>query len=120
MVGLAFAIGASANFPVLLCSIYWKKMTTRGAVAGGWLGLLSAVVLVVLSKTVWVTLLGYEKPIFPLESPALFSMPLAFLAIWLFSVTDKSARAEKDRAAFDEEFVRAQTGIGASTEVAAH
>lgn len=120
MVGLAFAIGASANFPVLLCSIYWKNMTTRGAAAGGWLGLISAIVLVILSKTVWVTLLGHENPVFPLESPALFSMPLAFLAIWLFSVTDKSPRAAEDRNAFDEEFVRAQTGIGASSEVAAH
>ncbi|MDE1153361.1 MAG: cation/acetate symporter ActP [Micavibrio sp.] len=120
MVGLAFAIGASANFPVILMSIYWPKMTTRGAVAGGWMGLLSAVLLVVLSKTVWVTLFGFATPVFPYESPALFSMPLSFLGIWLFSVTDKSARAVQDRAAFDAQYVRAQTGIGASTQVASH
>lgn len=120
MVGLAFALGASANFPVILMSIYWRKMTTRGALAGGWLGLVSAVSMVILSKTVWVTIFGYETPIFPYEYPALFSMPLAFFAIWFFSVTDKSARAKIDLDGFDAQFVRAQTGIGASTETASH
>ena len=120
MVGLAFALGASANFPVILMSIYWRKMTTRGALAGGWIGLLSAVGLVVLSKTVWVDIFHYQTPIFPYEYPALFSMPLSFVAIWLFSVTDKSARAHIDRAGFDAQFVRSQTGIGASTETVSH
>ena len=120
MVGLAFALGASANFPVIITSIYWRKMTTRGALAGGWIGLVSAIGMVVLSKTVWVDIFGYETPIFPYEYPALFSMPLSFLAIWFFSVNDKSARASIDRAGFDAQFVRAQTGIGASTEVAKH
>lgn len=120
MVGLAFAIGASANFPVILTSIYWKKMTTRGAMAGGWTGLLVAIGLVVLSKTVWVDIFHFASPIFPYEYPALFSMPLAFLAIYLFSITDKSARAKIDRAGFPAQYVRAQTGIGASTEVSKH
>ena len=120
MVGLAFALGASANFPVILMSIYWGRMTTRGALAGGWTGLVSAIGLVVLSKTVWVDIFGFASPVFPYEYPALFSMPLSFVAIWLFSVTDHSVRAQADRAAFDAQFVRAQTGIGASTEVAKH
>lgn len=120
MVGLAFALGASANFPVIICSIYWKKMTTRGALAGGWVGLVSAIVLVVLSKTVWVTIFKFEEPIFPYEYPALFSMPLAFISIWFFSITDKSARSKIDIDGFDAQFVRSQTGIGASTEVAKH
>lgn len=120
MVGLAFALGASANFPVILMSIYWRRMTTRGALAGGWTGLVSAIGFVVLSKTVWVDIFGYESPIFPYEYPALFSMPLSFLAIWIFSVTDRSTRATIDRGGFDAQFVRAQTGIGSSTETASH
>jgi len=120
MVGLAFAIGASANFPVILTSIYWKKMTTRGALAGGWVGLLSAVGLVFLSKTVWVDILHFETAVFPYDYPALFSMPLSFLAIYLFSVSDNSARAKIDRAGFDAQYVRSQTGIGASTSVSNH
>jgi cation/acetate symporter len=112
MVGLAFAIAASANFPIILLSMYWRGMTTRGAVIGGSMGLGIAVILMVLSKTVWVNVLGNPAPIFPYEYPALFSMTSAFLGIWLFSVTDKSPRATLDRAAFDAQYVRAQTGIG--------
>ena len=87
-------------------------MSTRGAVIGGYVGLTVAIVLVVLSKTVWVSVLGNAEPIFPYEYPAIFSMPLAFLGIWFFSVTDKSARAKIDRDAFDAQYIRSQTGIG--------
>ncbi|HYR26149.1 MAG TPA: cation acetate symporter, partial [Aquabacterium sp.] len=114
LVGLTFGIAASANFPVLLLSIYWKGLTTRGALIGGIVGLLSAVTFVVLSKAVWVVVLGFEKPVFPYEHPALFSMPLAFFFTWLFSVTDKSPRAVLDLAGFHDQNVRAQTGIGAA------
>ncbi len=95
MVGLAFSIAASCNFPVLLLSMYWKKLTTRGAIIGGWLGLVSAVGLMILGPTIWVQILHHEKAIFPYEYPALFSMIIAFIGIWFFSVTDKSAEAEK-------------------------
>lgn len=114
LVGLTFGIAASANFPVLILSLYWKGLTTRGALIGGVAGLVSAVVFVVLSKAVWVVVLGNAKPIFPYEHPALFSMPLAFFVTWLFSVTDRSARAVKDIAGFHDQDVRAQTGIGAA------
>ena len=119
MVGLAFAVAASCNFPVLLMSIMWRGTTTQGAFIGGLLGLVSAVVLVVLSKAVWVTTFGHPAAIFPYDNPALFSMPLAFVAIWLFSVLDRSQRADRERAAFDAQYVRAETGIGAGT-VRAH
>ena len=76
MVGLAFGIAASANFPVLILSMYWRGLTTLGALAGGYAGLVCAVVLVVLSKPVWVSVLGNAQPIFPYDQPALFSMPL--------------------------------------------
>ncbi len=113
MVGLAFAVAASANFPVLFLAIYWRGLTTRGAVAGGLAGLLTAVILVVLSKTVWVDVFKFSEAIVPYKDPAIFSMPAAFIAAWFFSVTDKSARAQAERAAFTAQFVRSETGIGA-------
>jgi cation/acetate symporter len=114
LVGLTFGIAASANFPILILSIYWKGLTTRGALLGGLVGLISAVAFVILSKAVWVVVLGNEAPIFPYEQPALFSMPLAFFFTWLFSVTDKSARASKEIGAYDDQYMRSQTGIGAA------
>ncbi|MBX3680680.1 MAG: cation acetate symporter, partial [Rhodocyclaceae bacterium] len=114
LVGLTFGIAASANFPVLILSMYWKGLTTRGALLGGLIGLLSAVTLVILSKSVWVTVLGNAEPLFPYEQPALFSMPLAFFFTWLFSVTDRSERARKEIDAYDDQYVRSQTGVGAA------
>ena len=118
MVALAFGVAASANFPVLIMSMYWKGLTTRGALAGGFTALFSAVALVVLSKSVWVSVLGYDEPIFPYTQPALFSMPLAFLATIFVSKLDNSAAAENERNAFADQFVRAQTGVGAATATA--
>ncbi len=114
MVGLAFGVAASCNFPVLILSMYWKGLTTRGAIWGSIAGLVSAVLIVVLSKAVWVTVLGNEKPIFPYEQPAIFSMPIAFLMAWLGSVTDTSARAAREKEAYEDQYVRAQTGFGAA------
>ncbi|WP_371234133.1 cation acetate symporter [Pseudomonas sp. QE6] len=118
MVGLAFSIAASCNFPVLLLSMYWKKLTTRGAKIGGWMGLITAVVLMILGPTIWVQILGHEKPIYPFEYPALFSMAVAFVGIWFFSITDKSTAADEERARFFPQFIRSQTGLGASGAVA--
>ncbi|MGJ4854173.1 cation acetate symporter [Labrys sp. KB_33_2] len=117
MVGLAFAIAASCNFPVLLMSMMWRGMTTRGAVIGGYLGLISALVGVILSPGVWEAVLGHPKGSapFPYSNPALFSMVLAFAGIWLFSKLDNSQRAAQDRAGFDDQYVRSQTGIGAAS-----
>jgi cation/acetate symporter len=114
MVGLAFAVAASCNFPILFLSMYWKRLTTRGAFIGGFLGLLTAVVLVILSPTVWVSVLGYETAIVPYKDPALFSMVVAFFGIWLFSVTDRSRTARQEEEAFDSQYVRSQTGFGAA------
>ncbi len=114
MVSLAFALAASGNFPVLLLSLLWKGCTTRGAVVGGFAGLLTALVLMILSPSIWVTVLHHEKAIFPYTSPAIFSMAVAFLTIWLVSLLDNSPRALIDRAGFDEQRVRSETGIGAS------
>lgn len=114
MVGLAFAIAASSNFPVLVLSMYWRGCTTRGATIGGFIGLASATLWVVLSTTVWVDVFGFAEPITPFPNPGILSIPLAFASIWLFSVLDKSERAEKEKAAFDALTVRSQTGIGAT------
>ncbi|SEA91610.1 cation/acetate symporter [Acidovorax soli] len=116
MVSLAFAIAASANFPVLFLSVLWKDCTTRGAVIGGFLGLISSVGLTVVSPSVWEATLGNPagSALFPYTSPALFSMTIGFVGIWFFSITDKSANAARERAAFPAQQVRSETGLGAA------
>ncbi|MGB5807727.1 cation acetate symporter [Castellaniella sp.] len=116
MVSLAFAVAASANFPVLFMSVLWKGCTTRGAMIGGFAGLISAVGLTVVSPSVWEATLGNPagSAWFPYASPALFSMTIGFVSIWLFSVTDRSDRARIDRAGFEAQTVRSETGIGAA------
>ncbi len=117
MVSLAFAVAASANFPVLFMSVLWKDCTTKGAVIGGFLGLISSVALTVVSPSVWEATLGNPKGSawFPYASPALFSMSIAFFGIWLFSILDRSEAAAKEREAFPAQRVRSETGFGAST-----
>ena len=116
MVALAFAIAASANFPVLFMSVLWKNCTTRGAVIGGFLGLISSVGLTIVSPSVWEATLGNPKgsALFPYSSPALFSMTIGFVGIWLFSILDRSPQAARERAAFKAQQVRSETGFGAA------
>jgi len=118
MVGLAFAVAASCNFPVLLMSVFWKGTTTRGVVVGGFLGLISAVTMVVLSPAVWVKTFGFKAALFPYDNPALFSMAIAFAGIWLVSRLDASAKAHQEQAAFEPQFIRSETGIGAAGALA--
>ena len=115
MVSLAFAIAASANFPVLFMSVLWKNCTTRGAFYGGFAGLITAVVLTIVSPTVWEAALGNPvgSALFPYSSPAIFSMPIAFITIWIVSILDKSELATTDRAGYLAQSVRSETGIGA-------
>jgi cation/acetate symporter len=114
MVGLAFGVAAAANFPVLILSMYWKGLTTRGALWGGYGGCISAVLFVLFSKSVWVDVLGNKAALFPYTQPALFAMPIAFILAYVMSKSDGSARAKAEIAAFDDQYVRAQTGFGAS------
>jgi Na+(H+)/acetate symporter ActP len=83
------------------------------AIAGGYM---SAATLVVLSPAVWKSVLGNPQAVFPYDHPALFSMPLAFIMClcWLVSKADSSQRAAREREAFDDQFIRAETGIGAA------
>jgi cation/acetate symporter len=104
MASLVFAISASANFPILILAIYWRGLTTRGALAGGGVGLMTAVTLIILGPTVWVDILGNAKPVFPWMYPALFSMPAAFAVTWIVSRLDRSAEAAEDRRRFDQQF----------------
>lgn len=112
MAALAFGVAASANFPVLILSMYWRNLTTRGAMAGGYGGLFSSVILVVLSKSVWVDVFGFAEAIFPYTQPALFSMPVAFGLAYIVSMRDQSAAAKAERDAFADQYVRGQTGYG--------
>ena len=115
MVGLAFGVAAAANFPVLILSMYWKGLTTRGALWGGYGGLVSAVLFVLFSKSVWVDVLGNKAALFPYTQPALFAMPIAFLLAYIMSKSDSSVRAGREIEAFEDQYVRAQTGYGAAT-----
>lgn len=114
MVGLAFSIAASANFPVLMMSMFWKGLTTKGAVAGGFTGLILALGLIVLGPTVWVSVLGYKEAVFPYSNPAIFSIPAAFIVSWIVSLLDSSNQAALDKDGFEPQYVRSMTGMGAA------
>ena len=115
IVALTFSIAASGPFPVLVMSMFWRGLTTRGAVIGGSIGLIMSVGLVVVSKTVWVLSFHNAAAIFPWNYPTLFSMPASFFFIWLFSVLDGSPRAIAERAAYEAQAIRSETGLGAES-----
>ncbi|MEU6538625.1 cation acetate symporter [Streptomyces sp. NPDC047000] len=114
LVGLAFAVAASANLPVLLYSLFWRGFTTRGALWSVYGGLVPALVLVALSPVVSGTpeslFPGLDFQYFPLENPGLVSIPLGFFAGWLGTVTSAEA---PDEARHAETEVRSLTGAGA-------
>jgi cation/acetate symporter len=93
---MLYSVAASACFPVLVMSMYWRRLTTQGALAGGYAGLLSSLVLIVIGPSVWVTVLGNATPILPIEQPAIISVPVAFIVMVLVSLmTQESERAER-------------------------
>jgi len=118
LVGLAFAVAASANVPAILLTLYWRRFNTTGMIAGMSVGLVSAVLLIVLSPAVMgvdapgvaVRHLIQRPPLFPLDNPALVSAPLGFLAAVAGTLLGRDAAAE---AAYSELNVRATTGLGA-------
>jgi cation/acetate symporter len=116
MVSLAFAVACSSTFPLLLLSIYWRGLTTRGAVIGGSVGLFSALALTVLGPPVWVKVLGFASPVFPIDPPTIVTMPLAFLACWLTSVLDRSRQAKSDRDRFGMQTAQAIGGTAVPAE----
>jgi len=110
MVGLAFTVAASANFPVLLLALYWRKLTRRGALVGGSVGLLASVALIIGGPPIWVGMLGHSAPLIPYAYPALISMPLAFFVCWLVSMLDARSNDAQARTTFDELQHRALVG----------
>jgi len=110
LVGLAFAVAASANFPALVLSVFWKKLSTAGAVASIVTGLVTAVVLILLSPTIWKDLLHHDSAIFPWLNPTLISMPCAFAMGILVSLLKPDAEAE---AKFESQKLRTYLGVGA-------
>jgi cation/acetate symporter len=109
MVGLAFSIAASANFPSLILSVLWKRYTTKGAVASILIGAISSVTLIVLSKTVWIDIFGFKEAIFPLKNPAIISIPLSLLTGISVSLFTREPEAEEK---FEREVLRTYLGVG--------
>lgn len=108
---LPFVFAATINFPILLLSLYWSGLTTRGAVIGAIGGFILSLLLTITGPKVWVSILGFESPIFPYDYPALFTMPVAFFLIWVFSVTDRTERADLDRANYKRLLIQSEFGI---------
>jgi cation/acetate symporter len=117
---MPMVVAASVNFPILFLSLYWPGLTTRGAVVGALIGLLSSVVLIVIGPQVWVSVLGFEQALFPYNYPALFTLPLALVVTWGVSVADTSPRGAQDRQNYHALLVRSEFGPEGELEVARH
>jgi cation/acetate symporter len=113
LVALTFSIAASSNFPILVTAMFWRALTTRGALAGGYVGLLGSVILVTLGPTVWGKIRGMGAALFPIDMPTIITLPAAVIVAWLVSKADNSVAARNERLAFDDEYIRLQTGLGA-------
>ena len=109
---MPMVISASVNFPILILAMYWRRFSTRGAVAGGLVGFVSSIGLIIAGPKVWVSIIGADAPLFPYDYPALFTMTAALLTMWVVSVTDQSTRALEDRKWFDQQSVVAELGEG--------
>lgn len=111
LVALAFAVAASANLPVILFTIFWRRFNTTGAISGMLVGLFSSLILVALSPNVWNPAAGKAilvgEALFPLPNPGIVSIPLGFLAAWIGTLLSSS----RNDAKYDEILVRANTGM---------
>ena len=120
LVALAFAVAASANLPVIVLSLFWRRFNTRGAVIGLGTGLAASILLIILSPSIMgvdasgvtgaARHLIQSPPIFPLENPGILSIPLGFLGAVLGTLSGREPAAEEK---YDELLVRASTGLGA-------
>jgi cation/acetate symporter len=112
MVGLAFAVAASAIFPALLLALTWRRFNTTGAVTGVLFGVFSSIALVIISPTVWPgpDSEGGMLSFYDLANPGIISVPLGFIGCWLGTVLTREEIAERS---FDELYVRSETGLGA-------
>jgi cation/acetate symporter len=113
IVALTFSIAACTNFPILVLSIFWRGLTTRGAVLGGYTGIIGSIGLLVIGPTVWTKVLGMGPAIFPYDFPTFVVLPTVLIVAYIASVTDKSESGQKERDAYDAQLIRAETGLGA-------
>ena len=113
IVALTFSIAACTNFPILVLSIFWRGLTTRGAVMGGYTGILGSIGLLIIGPTVWTKVLGMGPAIFPYDFPTFVVLPTVLIVAYIASVTDKSESGQKEREAYDAQLIRAETGLGA-------
>ncbi len=113
IVALTFSIAACANFPILVLSVFWRGLTTRGAVLGGYTGIFGSIILLTIGPTVWTKVLGMGPAIFPYDFPTFIVLPAVLVVSYIASITDHSASAKQERAAFDAQQIRSETGLGA-------
>ncbi|MCF6194561.1 MAG: cation acetate symporter, partial [Kangiellaceae bacterium] len=114
---MPLVIAASVNFPILIMAMYWRRLTTRGAVIGGIVGFISSISLIVMGPKVWVDVIGNSEALFPYDYPALFTLPLALLIMVVVSCFDKSDSTKQDREYFDKQLVAAELGISVADVV---
>lgn len=112
---IPMVVSASVTFPILFLSLFWGGFTTRGAIVGAGVGLVSSIILIVLGPQVWVSVLGHEEAWFPYDYPALFTMPLSMMVMVWVSKSDRSARAVVDRDNYEKLLVRSEFGQSAVT-----
>jgi len=107
---IPMVVSASVTFPILFLSLFWKDFTTKGALYGAGVGLISSIVLIVLGPQVWVSVLGNVEALFPYDYPALFTMPASVLVMVVISLQDRSERGGIDRENYDLLLVRSEYG----------
>ncbi len=105
---MPMVISASVNFPILILAMYWRRLSTRGAVAGGLVGFVSSIGLIIAGPKVWVSILGAKEPLFPYDYPALFTMSAALITMCVVSLLDRSAAAKQDRQLYDKQLIAAE------------
>jgi cation/acetate symporter len=111
LVALAFAVAASANLPVIVLSLFWRRFNTAGAVAGLGTGLVASLLLILIGPSI----MGANRALFPLENPGILSIPLGFIGAVLGTLVTREPAAESK---FEELIVRANTGLGAEQSTA--
>jgi cation/acetate symporter len=114
---MPMVISASVNFPILILAMYWRRLSTRGAVAGGLVGFVSSIGLIIAGPKVWVSIIGAQQPLFPYDYPALFTMSAALVTMVVVSLLDRSSKAAQDRQLFDQQLVAAELGTQVSKPV---
>jgi cation/acetate symporter len=118
IVALTFSIAASSTFPILVLSVFWRGLTTRGAVVGGYTGILGSIGLLIIGPTVWTKVMGMGPAIFPYDFPTFLVLPTVLVVSYVVSITDSSPSGQAERGAFEAQEIRSETGLGAEAAAA--